>query len=78
VSEISMHYNPQRSILASHSAPLLLTTFPLILHLLFSLVMHMLTEVEGLRRKLTSGLSPVNPQLQAPWDIGECVATYYR
>ncbi|KAG1654227.1 hypothetical protein FOA52_004503 [Chlamydomonas sp. UWO 241] len=35
-------------------------------------------EAEGLKRKLTSMLSPTNPQLQTPWDLGECAGAYYR
>lgn len=35
-------------------------------------------ELEGLKRKLNTGLAPANPQLQSPWDIGECVGTYWR
>ena len=36
------------------------------------------SEVEGLKRKLTTMLSPANPALQSPWDIGECVGSYWR
>ncbi|MEW5301044.1 MAG: hypothetical protein WDW36_003927 [Sanguina aurantia] len=35
-------------------------------------------EVEGLRRKLTNTLSPVNPLLVTPWDIGECMGVAWR
>ncbi|KAG2449339.1 hypothetical protein HYH02_005494 [Chlamydomonas schloesseri] len=35
-------------------------------------------EVEGLRRKLTSGLAPANPSLHVSWDVGEVVGVFYR
>lgn len=36
------------------------------------------TEKEGLKRKLESNLSPEAASLAHPWDIGECIATYWR
>lgn len=36
------------------------------------------TEIEGLKRKLTSWLSPADAQLRMPWDIGECIGTSWR
>ncbi len=35
-------------------------------------------EVEGLKRKLTNNLSPLNVQLQTQWDVGECVGVCWR
>lgn len=39
---------------------------------------HAAAELEGLKRKLTNTLSPLNPLLQTSWDVGECAATYWR
>ena len=35
-------------------------------------------EIEGLRRKLSNNLSPTNPAMQFPWDIGECAGMFWR
>ncbi|CAL8467844.1 g7382 [Coccomyxa elongata] len=35
-------------------------------------------EKQGLRRKLESNLSPEAASVAHPWDIGECIATYWR
>ncbi|KAG2433377.1 hypothetical protein HXX76_008438 [Chlamydomonas incerta] len=35
-------------------------------------------EVEGLRRKLTNALAPLNPSLHVTWDVGEVVGVFYR
>ena len=35
-------------------------------------------EKMGLRRKLNNNLSPEAASLAHPWDIGECIATYWR
>lgn len=36
------------------------------------------TEIEGLKRKLTSHLAPTNPALQSPWDVSECAGVFWR
>ncbi|KIY98598.1 Cleavage and polyadenylation specificity factor subunit 5 [Monoraphidium neglectum] len=35
-------------------------------------------EVEGLKRKLVTYLSPEDPVLQMPWEIGECIGNWWR
>ena len=35
-------------------------------------------EKQGLRRKLESNLSPEAASVAHQWDIGECIATYWR
>ncbi|KAK4385002.1 Pre-cleavage factor Im subunit [Sesamum angolense] len=35
-------------------------------------------EIEGLKRKLSSKLAANSPSLQPEWQIGECVATWWR
>ena len=35
-------------------------------------------EIEGLKRKLTSWLSPADAMLRIQWDVGECVGTSWR
>mmetsp|Transcript_2119 Transcript_2119/g.7682 ORF Transcript_2119/g.7682 Transcript_2119/m.7682 type:complete len:197 (+) Transcript_2119:237-827(+) len=35
-------------------------------------------EVDGLKRKLVSKLSPESESLQVEWEIGECVGSFYR
>ncbi|KAF5829988.1 nucleotide hydrolase-domain-containing protein [Dunaliella salina] len=40
--------------------------------------MDLVAEMEGLKRKLTNQMSPTNPSLQAPWDIGECAGMFWR
>ena len=39
---------------------------------------HFLTESGGLRRKLAAALSPTTRTLAIDWQIGDCVATYWR
>jgi cleavage and polyadenylation specificity factor subunit 5 len=34
--------------------------------------------VQGLKRKLATKLAPTSPSLITEWDVGECVATYWR
>jgi hypothetical protein len=36
------------------------------------------TEAEGLKRKLSSALSPASHHLHINWDVGECVGTWWR
>ncbi|RYR56296.1 hypothetical protein Ahy_A05g022033 [Arachis hypogaea] len=47
-------------------------------NLLFVLLFFNLTEIEGLKRKLTSKLGPRLQNLVPNWKIGECVARWWR
>ncbi|RYR56292.1 hypothetical protein Ahy_A05g022032 [Arachis hypogaea] len=47
-------------------------------NLLFVLLFFNLTEIEGLKRKLTSKLGPRLQNLVPNWEIGECVARWWR
>ena len=35
-------------------------------------------EVEGLKRKLANNMAPEAASLQPSWDVGECIATFWR
>ncbi|XP_015967159.1 pre-mRNA cleavage factor Im 25 kDa subunit 2-like [Arachis duranensis] len=47
-------------------------------NLLFVLLFFNLTEIEGLKRKLTNKLGPSLENLVPAWQIGECVAIWWR
>jgi hypothetical protein len=34
--------------------------------------------VEGLKRKLTNNMAPEAASLRPAWDVGECIATFWR